>query len=97
VGVQLRERALGAQAFAVWPLGGHRVERVGGQNDPRLQRDVLALEAVGITPAVQALVVMTDHACLGIHAEASQQALPCRGVVLDQLVLGGRQRSRLSK
>jgi hypothetical protein len=95
--VQLRESAVGAQTVAVRPLHGHRVERVDDQDDPRLDRDLGAREAVGIAEPVDAFVVVTDHACLGIHAEASQQALPCRGVVLDQLVLGGRQRSRLLK
>ena len=42
-------------------------------------------------------MVVADHARLGIHAEASQQVLPCSGVVLDLLVLGGSQRSRLAK
>jgi hypothetical protein len=78
-------------------LLGHRVERVRGQDDPRLERDVETRQPVGVAEPVDALVVMTDHAGLGFHAEASQQALPCGGVVLDQLVLGGRQRPRLSK
>jgi hypothetical protein len=42
-------------------------------------------------------VVVANHAGLGIHAEALQQVLPCRGVVLDLLVLRGSQRPRLAK
>ena len=94
---QLGQRGARAQPPAVRALGGHRVPGVGRQDDPRLERDLVALDAVWIAAAVQAFVVMTDHAGLGIHAEASQQALACRGVVLNPLVLGGGQRARLSQ
>jgi hypothetical protein len=94
---QLGERGVLADAVAVGALGGHRVEGVDGEDDPRLERDVVGREHVGIAAAVDALVVVADHARLGVHAEASQQVLPCRGVVLDLLVLLGGERSGLSK
>jgi len=97
VGAQLGESRALADALAVGPLGGHRVEGVDGEDDPRLERDVVAREHVGIAAAVDALVVVADHARLGVHAEAAQQVLPCRGVVLDLLVLLGGERSGLSK
>jgi hypothetical protein len=95
VAAQLRERVTRSEAPAVGTLGGHRVPRVRGEDDARLERHVVAAYAVRIAAAVDALVVVADHAGLGVHAEASQQALPCGGVVLDQLVFGGGERSRL--
>ena len=41
---------------AVGPGGRHRVEGVAAGDDPRLQRDVLAAEPVGVAAAVPALV-----------------------------------------
>jgi hypothetical protein len=97
VPAQLGERGTLADPLAVGPLGGHRVEGVDGEDDPRLERDLVAREQVGVPAAVDALVVVADHARLGVHAEASQQVLPCGGVVLDLLVLLGGERSGLSK
>jgi hypothetical protein len=97
VRAQLGERDALADALAVRPLGGHRVERVDREDDPRLERDVVPGEHVGVAAAVDALVVVADHARLGVHAETAQQVLPCRGVVLDLLVLLGGERSRLSE
>ena len=94
---QLGERGGLADALAVGPLGGHRVERVDREDDPRLERDVVVREHVGVAASVDSFVVVTDHARLGVHAEAAQQVLPCRGVVLDLLVLLGGERSGLSK
>jgi len=94
---QLRERRGLADALAVGPLGDHRVECVDGEDDPRLERDVVLREHVGVAAPVDAFVVVADHARLGLHAEAAQQELPCGGVVLDLLVLLGAERSGLSK
>jgi hypothetical protein len=84
-------------ALAVGALGDHRVEGVGREDHARLERDLRAGEAVRVARPVDALVVVADHARLGIHAEASQQDLTSCGVVLDQPVLGGRQGPRLSE
>ena len=67
-GVELRARAareLGAgvlerQRLAVRAVGRHRVEGVAGADDPRLDRDVVAGEAVGVAGAVPALVAGAD-------------------------------------
>ena len=89
VGPQLLERGAVGEPVAVGPVRGHGVEGVGGQDDPRLERDLRAHEPVGVPAPVDVLVVMTDHAGLGIHAEAPQQALARDCVILDQLVLVG--------
>jgi hypothetical protein len=95
VALELGDGGRAVDALAVGALLGHRVERVRGEDDPRRQRDARAFDPVGVTTAVEALVVVADHARLGIHAEAAQQAVACRGVVLDEPVLGGRQGPRL--
>jgi len=95
--VQLVECRTRADAVAIGPLRGHRVECVDGEDDPRLERDRVRAQAVGVAAPVDPLVVVADHARLGIHAEAAQQVLPCRGVVLDALVLLGGERARLAK
>jgi hypothetical protein len=97
VGVQLLDRGGRAEAATVGPVAGHRVERVGGQDDPGLERDRVPGDPVWVTAPVHALVVMADHIRLGIHAEAAQQAFARCGVALDQPIFRRRQRSRLSK
>jgi hypothetical protein len=97
VQVQLVQSFRHADARPVRPLGGHRVEGVDGEDDPRLERDAVRDQPVRVALPIDALVVMSDHARLGVHAEASQQVLPCRGVVLDLLVLLGGERSGLLK
>src|SRR5206468_3012070 len=57
----LAKGLLGGEGLgAVGPRRGHRLERVGDVEDPRPERDVLALEAVGIARAVEPLVVVAD-------------------------------------
>src|SRR4051794_9920138 len=45
-------RLLGAETLAVGPIGRHRVERVADEDDPGLDRNLLAGLAVGIAGAV---------------------------------------------
>src|SRR6185369_13259441 len=56
----LLERLLEAALLAVEALRGHRVEGVGDMDDPRDERDLVTEQAVGIAPAVHALVVVAD-------------------------------------
>src|SRR5207342_2171274 len=50
------QRLLRIERLPVGAIGRHRVERVAGEDDPRLERDLLAGLAVGIPVAVPALV-----------------------------------------
>src|SRR4051794_6710151 len=43
---------------AIRAVGRHRVVRVADEDDPRLERDLLARDAVGIAAAVPALVAV---------------------------------------
>ena len=58
MGIELRECVLGRGSWAVRPLGGDRLERVGDEDDARLERDLVATEAVGVATSVDVLVVM---------------------------------------
>src|SRR3954452_620411 len=68
VRVELRARALAqpaarflaAQPLAVGAVGRHRVERVADEDDPRLERDLIAGLAVRVARAVPALVAAAD-------------------------------------
>ena len=53
-------RVLAGSAAAIGPVGRHRVEGVAGADDPGLDRDRLAGEAVGVAGAVPALVAGAD-------------------------------------
>src|SRR5581483_11583462 len=66
--VELRPRALAQpparlvhrEALPVRPVGRHRVEGVADEDDPRLDRNLVAGLAVGIAVAVPALVAGAD-------------------------------------
>src|SRR4029079_12561485 len=59
LGVELRparadeatEGLVDRQRIAIGPVGGHRVEGVAGEDDARLERDLLALQAVRVAEA----------------------------------------------
>src|SRR3954462_1898904 len=106
VRIELRARAfaqatagfLAAQPLAVGPVGGHRVERVADQDDPRLVRDLLAGLAVGVAGAVPALVAAPDDgANLGEPLDRLEDPLAELGVHLDDRALLGRERARLEQ
>src|SRR3954470_23464035 len=48
------------EPLAVGPVGRHRVVRVADEDDPRLERDLLARDAVGIAAPVPPLVTVAD-------------------------------------
>ncbi len=54
--------ALPRQRAPVGPVARHRVERVGDREDPRADRNLVSLRAVGIAAAVPALVVAANDA-----------------------------------
>ena len=66
--IDLGQRRLTRHRRPVRTIGDHRVERVGHRDDPRLDRDRRARQAVRITVTVPALVVVQD----AIHADAER-------------------------
>ena len=64
------------EAFAIGPVGGHRVERIRHGDDPDLDRDDLSFELVRIACAIPTFVVMANA------GKASGQ----EGHVLEHLV-----------
>src|SRR5207247_11123104 len=58
--VEPTNRFLQREALAVGPVGRHRVVGVANEDDPRLDRNVLAPAAVGVTGPVVALVTVPD-------------------------------------
>ena len=82
---KLGERLVAAARVSIGALAGHGVESVDDRDDARRERDVVAGEAVGITGAVVALV-MVSHG--GGHRrrepERPQQPLAHRRMRLDR-------------
>src|ERR671928_2040147 len=54
------DRLGGREPLPVGPVGRHRVERVADEDDPRLERDLLAALPVRVAGAVVALVAVPD-------------------------------------
>ena len=50
----------GQRDHPIWPLGGHRLERVGAVEDPGQLRDLLTDQPIRIARAVVPLVVVAD-------------------------------------
>src|SRR6266852_4833395 len=70
----LEQRVLGREPAPVRPVGRHRVEAVGDDQEVRGQRDRRGVDPVVAVP-VEALVVVLDRARLvGSEAEAAEQA-----------------------
>ena len=105
VGVELRagvaadllERDVGGQRGAVRARRGHRVEGVAAADDARLDRDLLALQPVGVARAVPALVRGAHDAADLVEepADALQHPLALDRVRLHHLALVGAQRAGL--
>src|SRR5207248_297129 len=97
----LREPAHGlavAEAVPIRPVGRHRVVRIANEDDPRLERDVLAGEAVGVARAVPTLVAVADDRPDGLQpVDRSDDPLAELRVRLDDLPLGGSQAPRLGE
>src|SRR5262249_8085489 len=94
--VQSAQRLLGKEPLAIWPVGRHRVVRVADEDDPRLDRDLVANEPVGIAVTVEPLVTVAhDRPHLFEPVDRGDDLLAELRVSLDDLALRGRQRSRL--
>ena len=95
---KLGERLVERPGRAVDAGRQHRVERVGDVDDPRAERDLLALQAVGIAGAVEALVVVADRRNgVAEEAEPVDDAGALVGVALHQRPLLLRQARRLQQ
>ena len=93
---QAPPRLLLAERPAVRAVGRHRVVRVAGEDDPRLERDLLADEVVGVARAVVVLVgAAHDEADLAELLDRREDALAEDRVRLDERALLGGERARL--
>jgi hypothetical protein len=91
--VQHVDRALVRRRGPIRPWRDDRVEGVGDSEDPRPDRDLIAREAVGISGAVETLVVMAnDRRQLGVP-QARDERGAVGGMMLDDLELLRRQLS----
>src|ERR687896_940402 len=89
---QLRPGLLLGQSGPVRPLRDHRLEGVAGEHDARAQRDLLARQAVGVTPTVPALVgAAHQRQHLGQELDRREDLLPDHRVPLHDLELLRRQ------
>src|SRR5439155_11344340 len=87
-----------AEPLPVRAVGGHRVEGVADEDDPRLDRDLLAGLAVGIALPVPALVAAPhDLAHLREPVDRLEDPLAELRVHLDDLPLLRRQRPGLEQ
>ena len=88
-GAARRPRRARVPPRAVGAVGGHRVERVGDEDDPRAERDVLARQAVRVAAAVPGLVVVADPRVDRRDAEALEQPVADLGMLAqhDQLLV----------
>src|SRR5262245_18628954 len=88
--------ALG-ECRAVRPVGGHGMEGVADEHDPRLQRDRVTGEAVRVTLAVAPFVTCADDRTDRLQEGNGRQDLlaDLRMAVHDATLLG-RERARLA-
>src|SRR5207245_6384130 len=87
---------LSREPLAVRPVGRHRVIRVANEDDPRLDRNVLALPTVGVPGPVVALVaVADDRPHLLQPVDRGDDPLPQLRMLLDDLPLVVRERPGL--
>ena len=94
--LELLDRDLGAHRLAVAAVGGHRLEGVAHEHDPRGERDRLARELVGVAVAVHALVRRAhDRRHALERGRGLQDALADDRVAAHELPLGVVQRARL--
>src|SRR5207245_1996301 len=77
-------------------VGRHRVEGVADEDDPRLERDLVAGDPVRVARAVPALVAMAhDRAYVLQPVDRRDDPLTELRVPLDHRTLRGRQAPRL--
>src|SRR5262249_35904255 len=93
--LQLGESGFARLPRAVLPVGRHRVVRVGDEDDPRLEGDLLAAQTVRVTRTIPALVVVEDDLGDRIDPETVEHAEPDLRMALEDEALGVRELSRL--
>src|SRR3954468_6639318 len=82
--LDLRDRLFEAEGGPVEPVGSHRVEGVGHEDDACAARDVLPGKTVGVAVVVPALVVMEDPVGDRVDAEALEHAVADLRMALEQ-------------
>src|SRR5204863_6667641 len=82
---ELEQRALGCERVPVRARRGHRVERVGDCEEPRLERDRVALQPRGIALAVPVLMVKENVGKRLARPAQRTDELGSRGRVLPDL------------
>ena len=85
------------EAPLVDALRGHRVVRVGDEDDPRAERDRVAVEPVGIAGPVPALVVVQHPLGDRVDAEALEHPEADLRMALEHHPLGIGERARLAQ
>src|SRR5439155_19865812 len=83
--------------LAVETVRRHRVERVGDKEDPGAKRDLRSGEAVRISGAVPAFMVVEHPLRHRTDAQALQHSRAKRGMLLEDGPLGLRQGRRLAQ
>src|SRR5882724_2539483 len=92
----LRDRLGGGAPGPVRAIGADRVEGVRDEDYPAAERDVLALQAVGVSLAVPSLVRMANEPSdLGELVHGAQDLLADEGVLTHDVPLPVGQRPRL--
>ena len=82
---------------AVGPGVRHRVPRVGGEDDPRPERDALSRQLRRHAAPVPALVVVQHPRRHGLDVEREQHPVADRRVTLEHVLLAPRERARLAQ
>ncbi len=97
VTAHLGDRDRARERVAVGAIRGHRVVRVAAEDDPRLDRDLVAGEPVGIATPVEALVRAADDLADVAHepADSREHPLALDRVRTNHLPLGLVERARL--
>src|SRR5438477_11400082 len=94
--LQPAQRLTVAESAPVGPVGRHRVVRDADEDDARLERDVLAGDAVGVAVAVPALVTMTHDRPHDLEpVDRGDDPLAELGMRLDDLPLCSGQATGL--
>src|SRR6266540_4273266 len=94
---QLRERRLERELLAVDAIVRHRVVRVGDEDDPRTERNVIAVQAIGVAAPVPPLVMVKHPLRDGIDSEALEHAVTDLRMTLEDESLAVRERTRLAE
>ena len=96
--LQPAHRFLLRESLAVGPVSRHRVVRVAYEDDPRLDRNVLALTAVGVARPVEALVAVADDRTHFFEpVDRRDDPLPQLRMLLDDRALFVRERPGLGQ